>query len=670
MPINVCLTKGNLGDIQISPKNVSTTGNQKITYTISVKTDRNSVDINGEFRIEEASNVKTGEFNYLFDDIQKRIFSIRQTENGFTFKFKSKNDRLVFDLIPTNFFSLYEAALIVDADVSGYGTETVSLDINPETQIIEADNYEDYKDQFGLDTSLPPTEVPKIPEIEPKIDINNEYNFYQKDFEETTLQETQLLNINKNYSTAEILRYFKSKPPPINQVQTLLHTKDYMNSEYPILDKQKNLFPMYMEIKFETDNSKAGLTSFLSKIEMLEYFCFTYMRSSFQNNNATQVPYSINLFEFLELLKTPSKISDNEITSIFTGKVSSIKSFLKRSLQKTLLLKILDKQISLTPNLIKDEILMYKLQKFKGETLLDTQYFINNFENMELIAFDTQLKYDIEYEYRISKIEILSDNMIKETLIDSYVAKTRIIDSPPLPPDVNFIPFKGVDDEILINLNTSFGSYSDYPIIIRDSDYPIFNKILENRKYSKLSQNENKIKFEADEGNFIFEMYRLEKPPSSYSDFKDGYSVTTEQSSILDTIQPNKKYYYILRAKDIHGNLSNPTKPIEIEIINENGTIFMLKKEYIFGEAEKNVSKTFKNIIEIKPAKEQAEINPQLSYEKDSKTKKATSAKQINMILGNKEVSLWNKPFLMRITSKKTGKKVDIKFKFAVSKPK
>jgi hypothetical protein len=291
-------------------------------------------------------------------------------------------------------------------------------------------------------------------------------------------------------------------------------------------------------------------------------------------------------------------------------------------------------------------------------------------DNIEIIAFDTQLKYDTEYEYRVSKVEITQDRVVKVTPIDGYSAKTRIIDSPPLIPDVTFIPFIGVDNQLLININTNVGRYADYPVIIKDSDYPVFNKILQYKKYSKLLQNENKIQFEADEGSYTFEMYRLDKAPSSYSDFKDAFSLTINSTSILDNIEPNKKYYYILRAKDIHGNLSNPTKPIQLEIINQEGTIYMLKKEYIFGEEEKMVSKVFTNIIQLKPTKEQKEINQQLSYESSETAKNAKTAKQINMILGNKEVSLWNKPFLMRVTSKKTGKKIDIKFMFTVSQPK
>jgi hypothetical protein len=101
-------------------------------------------------------------------------------------------------------------------------------------------------------------------------------------------------------------------------------------------------------------------------------------------------------------------------------------------------------------------------------------------------------------------------------------------------------------------------------------------------------------------------------------------------------------------------------------MINENGTIYLLKKEYVFGDGTKEISKKFKNIIQIMPSKDQMQINKEFTY--DLKPN-ATSAKQVNLVLGKTENSVWGKQFLMRVTSKTTGKKIDVKFKFTYSKP-
>ena len=235
-----------------------------------------------------------------------------------------------------------------------------------------------------------------------------------------------------------------------------------------------------------------------------------------------------------------------------------------------------------------------------------------------------------------------------------------------MPPDVSYIPYKGVDNQLLINFNISSGRYSDYPVIINDSDKTVFNKILENSVYSRTRQNQNKVQFEADDAFGTFELYRLDTPPASYEDFKNAFYLETDFTSLVDEIQPNKKYYYISRVRDIHGNLSNPTKPLEIEMVNQNGTIFLLKREYVFGEDTKMTYKDIKNVLQLKPNKQQLQINRSLTYDNNPK---ATTARQVNLVLGNKDISVWNKQFLMRIVSKKTGKKIDVKFKLVYSNP-
>jgi hypothetical protein len=73
------------------------------------------------------------------------------------------------------------------------------------------------------------------------------------------------------------------------------------------------------------------------------------------------------------------------------------------------------------------------------------------------------------------------------------------------------------------------------------------------------------------------------------------------------------------------------------------------------------------SFMQIKPAKQHLQINREKSYDinPDAKT-----ASQINLVLGDKDISVWNKQFLMRVTSKETGKKIDVKFKFSYSNPK
>jgi hypothetical protein len=46
----------------------------------------------------------------------------------------------------------------------------------------------------------------------------------------------------------------------------------------------------------------------------------------------------------------------------------------------------------------------------------------------------------------------------------------RILDNAPVFPDVSIVPFKGVADRVMINLNGNMGKYELEPIIITDAD--------------------------------------------------------------------------------------------------------------------------------------------------------------------------------------------------------
>jgi hypothetical protein len=655
MTIDICENKGFLGSLSISPERTTMVEEVPLNYRISVVSANEVIDLNGEF-IVESQNIISGELIYNFQQIDRDRYKIRETQNGFTFEFSSNTDVLNFTLLNSNFINTYEAKLIVDASSSGFGRVEAALMIAPLPEI------EDLTISSGGSLTAGENLQVAIIKQSENFSVINEYSFYIKDHEESNIDEANLLDINKGYSTAEIKRYFDSRPVPLESRIKNLFNYEYMKDIYPILDKQKFLFPMYMEIKFQADIGKTQLVSFLDRIGMLDYFCYMIVYRKDIIDKDKDYNY------LLSIINTPDSIELEPISNNYIGAKSMINKFSRVSFQKSILLKILQNEISKLPSLLVDQIIMYKVEKLKNNVIINTKYFINNFDNQDIITFDTQVKYNIEYEYKVSKIQILN-GIIRTIQMPEYSTKTRIIDSPPLFPDVSYIPYKGVDNELLINLNSNSGRYSDYPIIIKDTDQEIFDQISNNTKFSKLPQNNNKIQFETDDFVSTFELFRLETPPKSYSDFKDAYMITTNSTSILDNIKPNTKYYYIVRAIDVHGNISNPTKPIEVEIVNEGGTIYLLKKEYIFKDDSKVLFKTFKNILQIKPSKQQTMINRK-SYEQKPLAATATEIKN-DIQLGENEISLWDKDkqFLMRVTSKETGKKIDIKFKFTYSQP-
>ena len=135
-----------------------------------------------------------------------------------------------------------------------------------------------------------------------------------------------------------------------------------------------------------------------------------------------------------------------------------------------------------------------------------------------------------------------------------------ILDRPPMFPEVKFYSLKDDKTKFKIVMQATSGERQMDPIVIEPQDVPL---IADMRMVQGLSENQP-IFYESDDLPTSYQVYRLESPPRSYSDFAGNlhYTMTEEKASAVDYyeyIQPNKKYYYTFRCMDKSINLSNPT---------------------------------------------------------------------------------------------------------------
>ena len=62
-----------------------------------------------------------------------------------------------------------------------------------------------------------------------------------------------------------------------------------------------------------------------------------------------------------------------------------------------------------------------------------------------------------------------------------------------------------------------------------------------------------------------FEVYRLDKKPTSYADFQNAKildvrnKISTTDAIFKENVKPNKKYYYMFRSVNVMGIPSNPS---------------------------------------------------------------------------------------------------------------
>ena len=140
-------------------------------------------------------------------------------------------------------------------------------------------------------------------------------------------------------------------------------------------------------------------------------------------------------------------------------------------------------------------------------------------------------------------------------------------------------------------------------------------------------------------------------------------------ASYLDSLDPNTIYYYCFRTIDVHGNISNPTITYQIEMVDNNGQIYPIIEEYNFPSVSPTMPfKSGRRFIFIEPAYRQTYLN----METEGDTANLSLPGQLEVgtspgdnILGSFLVDkAWDKIFKVRITSKKTGRKVDLNLIF------
>ena len=166
------------------------------------------------------------------------------------------------------------------------------------------------------------------------------------------------------------------------------------------------------------------------------------------------------------------------------------------------------------------------------------------------------------------------------------------------------------------------------------------------------------------------EIYRLSEKPKTFSDFDNNLVSTidlkledskfTLPSTIFyDMIKTNQKYYYLFRALNENRLPGQLSEIYEAELINDGGYTYsnfdILFEEDLEEEIFVDPTLTFKKLIQLQPNMSQIVFNDgAVDYTN-------TAASQMGaMTLGDADDLIWGKTFKIRLTSKKTGKKMDL----------
>ena len=313
----------------------------------------------------------------------------------------------------------------------------------------------------------------------------------------------------------------------------------------------------------------------------------------------------------------------------------------------------------------------YELELVQSILKLQVNKFVNTVNDYlgcyaDFINAASETKIVLDYK-RINKYTLTVETAptIKFAQLPYYVSEGRILDNPPIYPNVNVVTYRGIADKMSFFMNSGQGAIEMEPITFAEAEDEF---IAQFRKAKKLNDFQP-ILYKSDETEnlgTIFEIRRLSAPPINYQSFKDATVSTTTKTissgknlpaaTFDDIIESNVKYYYIFRVADRRGIFSYPSHVVEIEMIENSGIIYALINPYEFPKPKGDTLKTLKRLLNVVPRITQ--VFPSRGTSFSGLTSGETT------VLGSEAEKLFGKQFKLRLTSKKTGKTVDLNLSF------
>ena len=293
--------------------------------------------------------------------------------------------------------------------------------------------------------------------------------------------------------------------------------------------------------------------------------------------------------------------------------------------------------------------------------------------------FSSSLPTVSDYNEDAAEPQILSEQRYVADVYLNYEPSLKVIEVPLItktfkiqdnPATVmDIVPYQLIDNSQRIGYFMSFGSHitQTFPTPVTPDDDDYRESYLHARDYIDTSN----IMFETISRPRYIEVFRLPYRPKSLRDF-DGALITTldlayeedfdysyKSINFDDTINTNQKYYYMMRTLNQQRNIGHLSEIYEVQLINDGGYLYAIFNVLYHYEIEQEVfinpAKSFKKIFQLQPNMSQIElITTDVDYSQEA-------SEQIgNVHVGDVEDSIWDKTFKIRLTSKKTGRKIDL----------
>jgi len=181
------------------------------------------------------------------------------------------------------------------------------------------------------------------------------------------------------------------------------------------------------------------------------------------------------------------------------------------------------------------------------------------------------------------------------------------------------------------------------------------------------------------------EVYRLTDKPTKYEDFDNNlyetidlkllnqktatYSDQTNEIEFFnDKIDYNKKYYYMFRMLTEQRMFGDVSEIYEAELVYDGNAPYAIFNTFFKEDLKEKVfvnpSKSVKKIFQIRPNLQQISFDDSNVDYTNRAIDEIENLEVGNLIESHPEESIWTNEFKLRLTSKKTNKKIDLNLTF------
>jgi len=474
----------------------------------------------------------------------------------------------------------------------------------------------------------------------------------------------------------------------INSINTILNISKSKTNLAKYFLKNLAPFPFYTYLEFSNESpSKDDLIHILSENNNIEESLLAFL----QGRLTSPIKNFVYESESIEQKQIPYTELKNWFNSVLgTNNGSDANVSMTDVVSHTKVLDYINKYVSVQSRTYDKftsssqyHTLFYKIEKrqFNHTSPIIQTFYVTPDESEIIKFFDTQIKYGTEYFYTIKSIVLVVGTKYSYTPYEYKNSLEKIIDKLECQYKVNVATspthkllemplayFNGAAvespctaPELLIREDSGKVrfDFKDSPLTtleefnaIENGEFEIFDLI----RRSQMNNDVDKIKSKiSDSTTKKVQIYRITDFPNSYLSFQGKLYKTitldTNKKSFIDSLLDNVTYYYMFRHLNEHNVPSNTSDIYKIVIKNEEDYRYInVDKIDLEIPYAKKDTKNMRRYMLIRPSI----IQTQPKYGEEVAT--------VNDIDLGPQESVWNKRFLIKLTSKKTNRVIELRY--------